>query len=229
MEFPVYPEIKPLKTDPMKSRTLEFLKIAGVVGAMLLTGCAPGPGLRARTEFANFGQQLGPEMVNNNFSAMVYEDEAYAGTYSLRNRGTLYLQGVSEGSPEFQYRSAMVFMAQLKGALYIKDGAYPYFTAAYVPDHVGLLKRGDIVELRATGTYDVMLNFSKSHEGNAILRLLCRKADPAYKDCADKLPKIGNFTAVGPTGTPFLKSLTEYGYAFTPAYGLKGERLRELQ
>jgi hypothetical protein len=168
-------------------------------------------------------------MVNNNFLATMFADEEFAGKYSLRNRGTLYLQGVGEGNPEFQYRTALVFMAQIKGALYIKDGAFPWFTAAYVPDHIPLLKAGDIVEIRQTGTYDTMMNFDKSRDGNAVLQLLCRKADPQYLACADKLPKIGKFLAVGPSGTAFATSLPTYGYTFTPAYSKDGKPLRELK
>jgi hypothetical protein len=84
---------------------------------------------------------------------------------------------------------------------------------AYVPS-LDALKAWDIVELRQTGTYDTLLGFSRTGEGNAVLRVLCRKADPGYDACAEVLPRSGNYQSQGPLGTPYLKTLKEYGFSF---------------
>jgi hypothetical protein len=73
-----------------------------------------------------------------------------------------------------------------------------------------------------------MENFSVTGEGNAVLRILCRNSDPGYEKCAEALPRIGKYRVQGDTGAPYLKSLKDYGFTFTPAYGTNGKLLRPL-
>ncbi len=74
----------------------------------------------------------------------------------------------------------------------------------------------------------MLKDFSKTGEGNIVTRILCRKAQPDFDACENALPKTGKHKAMGPTGTPFLASVKEYGFTFTPAYDDKGNLLRPL-
>jgi hypothetical protein len=90
------------------------------------------------------------------------------------------------------------------------------------------LKAWDLVELRQSGTYDTVKNFSKTGEGNAVLRVLCRRADPAYEKCVEALPRIGAHKGQGLMKTEYPASLKSYGFSFSPAYAKDGSALRAL-
>lgn len=72
-----------------------------------------------------------------------------------------------------------------------------------------------------------MESFTAKQDGNIVVRVLCRKADPAYEKCRDALPQVRKYPN-GPTGTPYPVSVKEYGYTFTPAYDAKGQPTRAI-
>jgi hypothetical protein len=145
----------------------------------------------------NFGATLPEGMHHVNLIGTVAFDEAFAGDYGRVAQGVLYVMAIKKGSPEYRYRVVPTNLRHLNGFLYKSDGEVTYPTGAMVPDHLPELKAWDIVEVRQTGSYDVMEGFSKTGEGNAILRILCRKSDPGYEQCADALPRIGKYRAQG--------------------------------
>jgi hypothetical protein len=216
----------------MNTHTLKVdLKAAFLATALTLplAGCAPTPLLRVSSRIASFGQDLDPEMVGVNLVGMVGFDETHVGRMSRVSRGILYLAGAVEGTPEYQYRVAHINLRIIRGLPpLIKPGSHSFSTGAVVPSHIPELKAWDIVEIRQTGTYDVIKDFSTTGEGNAVLRVLCRKSAPDYEACANALPRIGEFRAWGPTGTPYLPTLKEYGFQFSTAYDETGKLLRPL-
>ena len=201
----------------------------------MLVGCAPSPHLKLTTQMMNLGAELPEEMVHVNLIGVVGFDETFVGNYGLPARGVLYLMGIEQAtssqpaSPEYGYRVVRVNLRHLKGFLYKADGEVGFATGAMVPDHLPELKAWDLIEVRQTGSYDSMKNFAHTGEGNAVLRVLCRRSDPDYEACAEALPRIGKYRAQGYTGAPYLKSLKDFGFVFSPAYNDKGERIRALQ
>lgn len=203
-------------------------KSIAVAAALLLGGCAPGPMLRFNTNVVNMGMKLDKDMVGVNYVAFVTNDEGYAGFAHRLTRGVFYLAGAEEGTPEYRYRLARLSIRQLKGLLYVSPGEYEFRTAAMIPDSMPPLNGGDYVEVRQTGTWEVLRDFSKTGEGNAVIRILCRWGDANYEQCVDALPKIGKYRANGLTGTPYPESLKSYGFTFSPAYDEKGELIKPL-
>lgn len=171
--------------------------------------------------------ELGPEMRDRNLIATVGYDEKYTGVAAVPARTSAYLQGIVEGTPEHGLRVAHLNLAQLKGSGWYSDGQFAYFTSAAVPDQIGKLKAWDLVEYRSAGTYRTLENFTTKQEGNIVVRVLCRKADPDYEKCRDALPQMRKYPN-GPTGTPYPVSVKEYGYSFTPAYDAKGQLTRVI-
>jgi hypothetical protein len=155
-------------------------------------------------------------MVPQNLIAVVGWDESFAGHYPHNGAHIAFGQGIQKGTDEYGLRVAALEL-RLIGATFVTDGKYRFQTAAAVPDHIERLKAWDIVELRSTGTWLTLKGFTSTHEGNIIVRVLCRKADIGYENCRDALPQIRNFPQ-GPTGAPYLASVKEYGFTFTPAY-----------
>jgi hypothetical protein len=101
-----------------------------------------------------------------------------------------------------------------------------FLTGAMVPDHLPPLKAGDIVEVRQTSTWRSMEGFVAKGEGNIVVRVLCAKAQPDFAACLDRAPRIGKYKGVGPTGSPYPKSVSDYGYTFSPTYDAAGKRVR---
>lgn len=198
-------------------------KTAAVAAALLLGGCGPSPILRFNTQVLNLGVGLDKNMVGVNYIGFVTNDEGYAGITHRLTKNVFYMAGVEERTPEYRYRIARISIRQLQGLLYISPGQYEFRTAAMIPDGMETIKSGDYVEIRQTGTWDVLKNFSKTGEGNAVLRILCKWGDPDYEKCLDALPRIGKYRAQGLTGTPYPDSLKSYGFTFSPAYTEKGE------
>jgi hypothetical protein len=202
------------------------LAFSALVATLTLSGCAPSPHLHATTKFMNGGQGLNDGMLDRNLIATAAYDENFVDEYPLPGRATAYIQGVIKGSAEYKLRVVGLNL-RLFNATLVTDGKYGYSSSATVPDHIGRIKAWDLVEYRSTGTYDTLLDFTKKQEGNIIVRVLCRKADPDYEKCRDALPQQRNYPN-GPTGTPFPASIKEYGYTFTPAYDDKGTPLRVI-
>jgi hypothetical protein len=215
----------------MNTHTLKVGLKAALLATVLtlpLAGCAPSPVLRATMAVVNLGQGLEPNMVNVNLIGMVGFDEVYAGQMTAPNKSVLYLAGAVEDTPEYRYRVARINLRHVDSLLYVKPGSYTFPTAAMVPDSLPELKAWDIVEIRQTGMYDVVKDFSHTGEGNAALRILCRRSAPDYEACANALPGIGEFLAQGPTETPYAPTLKEYGFQFSPAYDKAGNLLKPL-
>lgn len=167
-------------------------------------------------------------MVGKNFAGYVGFDEAYVATYNKAARGSLYGQGVERGTPEYRLRIARINLSNTApGLLWMSQGELMFMTGAYVPDHMPRLRAWDIVEIRHTGTWNTMKGFTQSGEGNIVVRILCRKSDPAYETCRAKAPKTGKYSGVGPTGTPYPASVREYGFTFTPIFDAEGRQLRD--
>lgn len=169
---------------------------------------------------------LPDDMVHRNIAGMVAFDEVWAGDYNLANRNKLYTQGVVSGLPEYGLRVARVNMRHSDSFAYIRTGDKIWIAVGIVPDHIPPLKAFDIVELRQTGETRTVENFTKTGEGNIIVRVLCRAADPGYTDCVKLQPKLGKYEGYGALSSPYLNSAKEYGYTFTPKYDAKGKFLR---
>lgn len=203
------------------------LKSSILLCVLALTACAPGPHLHLTTAIISGGQSLDPGMVNRNLIGTVGYDEGYVGKYPTLGRTTAYLEGVVEGTPEHLYRMAHISLSHLKGFAWYADGQLMYATTGAVPEHIEKLKAWDLVEFRSTGTHRTLEQFSTKQEGNIVVRVLCRRADPDYEKCRDALPQVRKYPN-GPTGTPYPASVKEYGYTFTPAYDEKGQPTRVI-
>ncbi len=163
-------------------------------------------------------------MRGRHLAAMVAFDEDFVGRYNRVSRNVLYVNGIVEGSPEYLYRVARINLHHSQGNWMWKEGSYLFQTGALIPDHLPALKAGDIVEVRQTGTWRTMEDFSRKGEGNIVVRVLCAKAAKDYETCVDKTPRIGTFKGQGPTGTPYPASVRDYGFQFTPRYSRDGEQ-----
>lgn len=209
-------------------KTIYKTSVAGALAVLLLAGCSANPVTVATTKIVNFGQELPEEMVGHNLAATVALDEDWVGRYPRVSRNNFYIQGVTSDSAEYTYRAALVRLTNPGSLLYVQAGYLKRMTGAMIPDHLPLLKEGDIVEVRQTGTYETLKGFSVSKEGNVVLRVLCQKADPGFAQCVAKLPSIGKYAGAGQTGTPYLPTVRQYGFKFTPAYDMRGTPLRPL-
>lgn len=198
---------------------------AGVCAAGALAGCGASPMLHVGNAVANMGQDLPADMRERHLAAMIAFDEDFAGRYNRVSRNVLYVNGIVEGTPEYLYRVARVNLHHSQGNWVWKEGSYLFQTGALIPDHLPALKSGDVIEVRQTGTWRTMENFSQTGEGNIVVRVLCAKADPRYEACLEKAPRIGTYRGQGPTGTPYPRSVKDYGFKFTPKYDADG-RLR---
>ena len=209
---------------------LKYSKVGlGLALGLALTACAPGPHLFVTTAIISSGTELGPEMRDRNMIATVGFDEDYIGSLRLPRpvRTIAYLQGVAEKTPEYQLRVAYLNLAQLKGFAWYADGQLAYATVGAIPEHIGRLKAWDLVEYRSSGTYRTMEHFASRQEGNIVVRVLCRKADPGYEKCRDALPQVRKYPN-GSLGTPYPVSVSDYGYTFTPAYDEAGRPTRVI-
>lgn len=211
-------QLNTLKTGILQLATVTLF-------ALSLAGCAT-PLVHVSNAVFNFGQELPEDMVNRNIAAVVGFDEAWADTYNRPSRTALYSQGIVPDTPEYALRVARVNLSHTDEMLYISKGELVYPTGAVVPDHLPQLKAWDIVEVRQTGTYRTMENFVAKQDGNIVVRILCRKADPNYEACRDAAPRIGEYKGVGATGTSYPATASEYGYTFTPMFDVKGNPLR---
>jgi hypothetical protein len=198
--------------------------VAGLIAA--LSACAETPLVHVGNQVFNLGQGLPDDMVNRHMAAVVGFDEVWTANYQRIARNVLYAEGVERGTPEYDYRVARINLNNTEGGLWVKKGSLLFMTGAYVPDHLPQLRAGDIVEVRQTGTWHVLKDFAKTGEANIVVRILCAKADPDYKQCLKRQPKTGEFEGVGATGTPYPASVRDYGFTFTPMFNAKGDALR---
>ena len=202
------------------------LAVIAALSVGLLAGCQT-PATHAVNKVINFGNtELSPELQKRNMAGMVAFDEVWAGDYNFTNRNLLYPLGIISGTPEYGLRVARVVLRMPEYGAWVRTGEYPWHTAAIVPDHLPPLKAGDIAEIRQTGMYNVTKDFVATGEGNIVLRVLCRAAQPDYKECLKAQPRVGRFEGYGPTNTDYPASTKEYGFTFTPKYDAKGQALR---
>ena len=124
-------------------------------------------------------------------------------------------------------RLVRVNMRHPEYGAWVRVGDKSWTAAAMAPDQIEPLKFGDYVEIRQTGTWHTVDNFLAKGEGNIVLRVLCRAADPQYRECVEKLPRMGRYLGFGETGTYYPESIREYGFTFTPKYGKDGKPLRQ--
>ena len=214
--------------ESKKRGQLKMKKIATILLACamtLLAGCQT-PIVHGVNQVLNMGGELPENMRQRNISAVVAFDEAWAGDYNMTTRNHLYLHGVVSGTPEYGMRVVRVNMRHPEYGAWVRVGDKAWITAAIVPDHMEVLKAGDYVEIRQTGTHRTVENFVAKGEGNIVLRVLCRAADPKYEECAAALPRMGRYLGFGETGTYYPESIREYGFTFTPKYDSKGKPLR---
>lgn len=199
--------------------------LAAAAVALSLAGCQT-PAVHALNAVLNAGTELDENMQHVNVAAHVIRDEEWAGNYPFAARNQLYPLGVVKGEPEYGMRVGFLQMRHPEYGGWVRAGEKGWVATGIIPDHMAPLKRGDVVELRQTGTYNVIKGFVKTGEGNIVLRVLCRAADPQYKECVSKLPSIGKFQGFGETKTVYPASAKEYGFTFTPKYDEKGKPLR---
>lgn len=194
---------------------------------LVLSGCAETPVATAITRAYNLGQELPEDMVGRNFSGYVAFDETYVANLNKASRGSLYGQGLERNTAEYRMRAVRINIANTEpGMLWMAQGDLTFMTGAFVPDHLPQLRAWDIVEVRQSGTWNTMKGFAQTGEGNIVIRILCRKSDSNYDECRTRTPRTGKHMGMGPTGTPYPKSVHEYGYSFTPIFDSEGRLLR---
>lgn len=193
--------------------------------AVALSGCQT-PAVHVMNAVLNGGNtELAANMRQVNVAAHVIRDETWAGDYPFTARNQLYTVGVIKGEPEYSMRVAFLQMRHPEYGAWVRAGGKGWVTTGIIPDHLPALKQGDVVELRQTGTANVVKNFVASGEGNVVLHILCRAADPKYKECLAALPRIGTYQGFGETSSYYPESVREYGYTFSPKYDAKGAAL----
>lgn len=203
-----------------------FTKLmATCVLGIVLTGCQT-PAVHVINTIINGGMQLDKNMREVNVTAMVDLDETWAGDYPFRVRNVLYPLGVISGTPEYGLRLAFIRMRHPAYGAWVSAGQKLWLTAAVIPDNMAPLKKGDVVEIRQTGTANVVKDFLSKEDGNIIIRMLCRAADPNYQACLEPLPRIGKYKGFGETNTYYPSTIKEYGLTFTPKYDKDGNPLR---
>jgi hypothetical protein len=207
---------------PLPSRALGAI----VLAAGLLAGCGATPMLHAGNFMINAGQGLPDAMLDTHLAGWVAFDEDHVDNYTRVARNNLYTQGIVRGTPEYRMRVVRINLNNPDSLLWVESGQVMFLTGAMVPDHLPRLKAGDIVEVRQTATWRSMEDFVAKGEGNVVVRVLCTKAQPDYDACLDRAPRIGRYKGVGPTGTPYPKSVAAYGFRFTPAYDANGRPVR---
>lgn len=201
-------------------------KAVQLLTCVILAGCGASPLLHVGNQVANFGQELPQNMVHRHVAGMVGFDEVWAGAYNRIARNALYVQGIVQGSPEYQLRVARVNLANTGSNVLWKAGELNFMGGAIVPDHLPRLKAGDVVEIRQTGTWRTMENFVAKQEGNIVVRVLCRADAADYQSCKDTGPKVGKYGGAGETHSEYPSSVRSYGFTFTPHYSQSGELVR---
>ncbi|WP_139026509.1 hypothetical protein [Achromobacter arsenitoxydans] len=173
----------------------------------------------------NAGTELPANMRQVNVAAQVIHDEVWAGDYPFGARNQLYTVGVIKGEPEYSMRVAFLQMRHPEYGAWVRAGGKGWVSTGIIPDHLPPLKQGDVVELRQTGTYNVVKGFVENGEGNVVLQILCSAGDPAFKECVAALPRIGAFQGFGETSSYYPESIREYGFTFSQNYDANGVAL----
>jgi hypothetical protein len=218
-------------THPPEQKDIIMKKALFVIlAAALLTGCTAGRHTRVFSNALGDDGKAPPLMRNVNVVGWVAFDERYLSNQWGIPNTVLYATGVRKGDLNTTYRYVPVSSPRMdeKGLLWKKVGSVAYVVAAMVPDHIGVLKRGDIVEWRSISSWDSLVDFHETGEGQIVTKVLCLKASPDWQKCHDALPMFHHHKAAGFTGTPFPASVKEYGFTFSQYYDMNGTLLKPL-
>lgn len=194
--------------------------------ALALTGCASY--MKTVTKIQNMGFELHESSVNAHLYAEVNRDEEYLGNLRLPLRAQYMPGGVEPDNGTYNYRIVETYMTLTDPKnLMVVHGSKFAFRPAVVPDQFPRLMKGDIVELRNTGTYDVLANLATTGEGAAIVRVFCKAGSPNYAQCRASMPTLGySPRPAGVTGSKFYPSLKDYApLTFSKWYDDKGNAL----
>lgn len=208
---------------------MNFL-VPGLLSIAILAGCAAGEHTRYTSALLGDDGKAPPLMRSTHIVAWAGFDEKPLAKVGGFANTVLYASGVRKGNPNALYRYVAVSSPRLEddGFLWFKSGSQIYVVGAMVPDHIGELKREDILEVRSISSWDSLVDFHTTGEGQVVTRVLCRKASPDWKKCHDSLPMFLHHKAAGFTGTPFPASVKDYGFTFSQYYDEEGKLLRPL-
>lgn len=138
------------------------------------------------------------------------------------------------GPQERAYRRVVLFIVRPGGAA-PQEGAMGFRTfEAVVPDGMAALRKGDLVEARATTVTNYLRDFALSGEGSAVLKILCPASEVTtteerqlFMSCAAQLPWYQPWgrqhffkgIVAAASGTVFQRSLKDHkNLSFSPFY-----------
>jgi hypothetical protein len=198
----------------------------------VLVGCAAGEHTRVMSRVFGDDGTAPALMTNQHIVAWVSFGERHRNHVTGIERTALYQVGVRSGSPNLRYRYVTVGTPRLehgKALLFWDNSAQLYLTGAMIPDQIGKLEAGDVVELRSIASWDTNVNFHADEEGQIITKVLCRMKMPDRQACLDALPRFGKHPVSGQTGTPYPRSVKGYeGFTFSTYYDDEGQLTRPL-
>lgn len=208
---------------------MNFL-IPGLLGIALLAGCTAGEHTRHTSKLMGDDGTAPPLMRSVHIVAWAGFDEKPLAKVSGLANTALYASGVRKGNLNVTYRYVPVSSPRMEddGFLWFKSGSQMYLVGAMIPDHIGEIKREDILELRSIASWDTLVDFHTTGEGQIVTKVLCRRASPDWKKCHDSLPMFLTHKAAGFTGTLFPQSVKDYGFTFTQYYDEEGKLLKPL-
>lgn len=196
--------------------------------SLLMVGCQ-SPVHRAMNKGLQLGVEQPEDMRDRNTAMFVMKDEVHLSQLDSRSQNFVYLLGAGPKEPVAQYRVVYLGIKNPSRVFYVAPGASLYPMAAIVPDHIPRLYEGDVVEVRQLGSFDVVRNFDSTKEGNIVLRVMCQIQKPDFGRCLmNNTPRIEKHFGFGPTKTPYLASVAQSGFSFTPFYDELGTAIRSF-
>lgn len=216
----------------MRPKYIAALKFFSVfVASVVLSGCG------TVRPFGSGDGDFSRTQLMANVQAVVAFDEHYS-SFATTNHSRY----AGSGPSELAYRRVIVFVAHNEGGRPILAFKGMRFFLAMIPDGMSLLKKGDLVDVRATTYYDHLKNFATTGEGSAVIRFLCPSEDDAtpikiakFKSCASTRPwhepwgeekRYYDGIIASPSGYPFLPKLKDHTeLAYTTFYDPEGNQL----
>lgn len=216
----------------MRSKYIAALKFFSVLVAfVVLSGCG------TVRPFGSGDGDFSRTQLMANVQAFVVFDEHHS-SFATTNHSRF----AGAGPSELTYRRVIVQIAHNEGGKPILGYKGIRAFLAVVPDGMSLLKKGDLVDVRATTIYDYLKNFATTGEGTAVIRLLCPGEDEAtpekiakFRACASTRPwhqpwgeekRYWDGIIASPSGYPFLPKLKDHTeFAYTPFYDREGNQL----